>query len=169
MFCMAYPYPPHHPALPYTGKQYYFLTFCTDRKRKLFTEPEAVNLVEMQFVRAASERRFEITAYCFMPDHVHVLVHGLGDNSDCKAFIKSAKQYSGFYFKKSHQQQLWQRYGFERVIRDDSELAFTIGYIVANPVRAGLVEHPFNYPHLGSQRYTVPELLEICDYDKAWV
>jgi putative transposase len=166
---MAYPYPPHHPALSYTGKREYFLTFCTNQRRPLFTDPEAVNLVETQFLRAARERHFEITAYGFMPDHVHLLVHGLGDSSDCKAFIKSAKQYSGFCFKQSHQQQLWQRYGFERVMRDDHEVAFTIGYIVANPVRAGLVEHPSNYPHRGSQRYTVSELLEICEYDNGWV
>jgi putative transposase len=165
---MAHPYPPHHPALPYTGKQHYFLTFCTDQRTNVFIDPEAVHLVQMQFVQAARERLFEITAYCFMPDHVHLVVHGLADNSDCKAFIKSAKQYSGFYFKKSRQKRLWQRYGFERVIRDDRELAFAIGYIVANPVRAGLMEHPSNYAYLGSQRYTVSELLQICEYDKSW-
>jgi REP-associated tyrosine transposase len=132
-------------------------------------DPEAVNLVQMQIVRAARERHFEITAYCFMPDHVHLIAQGLDDRSDCKAFIKSAKQYSGFYFTQLHHQRLWERYGFERVIRDDHEWAFTIGYIVANPVRAGLVEHPSNYLHLGSQRYTVAELLEICEYDKNWV
>ena len=54
-------------------------------------------------------------------------------------------------------------------MRDENEVAFTVGYIVANPVRAGLVEHPFRYPHLGSQRYTVSELLEICEYGKGWV
>ena len=166
---MGYPYPPHHHALSYTGKQAYFLTFCTHERRPLFTNPEAVSLVGMQFLRAAGERQFEMTAYCFMPDHVHMLVHGLDDSSDCKGFIKSAKQYSGFHFKRCHLQQLWQRYGFERVMRDEGEVAFTVGYIVANPVRAGLVEHPSNYPHLGSQRYTVSELLEICEYDKGWV
>src|SRR5262245_6395864 len=123
----------------------------------------------MQFLRAAREHHLEITAYCFMPDHVHLLVHGLGDSSDCRAFIKSAKQYSGFYFNRTYHQRLWQRYGFERVMRANREVAFTIGYIVANPVRAGLVEHPSDYAHLGSHRYTVAELLAICEYDSGWV
>jgi len=65
--------------------------------------------------------------------------------------------------------QLWQRYGFERVMRDEKELAFTIGYVVANPVRAGLVDDPSEYTHLGSQRYTVHELLKICEYSNSWV
>jgi len=47
------------------------------------------------------------------------------------------------------------------------ELAQTIGYILANPVRAGLVSHPSEYPYLGSSRYSIKELLEICDYDRA--
>jgi REP element-mobilizing transposase RayT len=117
-----------------------------------------------QFLRAANERGFEITAYCFMPDHVHLTVHGLAERANCKAFIKSAKQYSGYYFKQSHDNRLWQRYGFERVIRDHTELALTIGYIVGNPVRAGLVGHPAQHPYLGSQRYTVAALLEISGY-----
>ena len=73
---------------------------------------------------------------------------------------------SGFHFKRQYDQQLWQRYGFERVIRDDLELALTIGYVVANPVRAGLVTQPTDYPHLGSTCYSVAELLEICEYSR---
>jgi REP element-mobilizing transposase RayT len=74
------------------------------------------------------------------------------------------KQYSGYYFSKAYRQQLWQRYGFERVIRDDAELAFMIGYVIGNPVRAGLVRQPSEYPHSGSERYTMQEMLEISEY-----
>jgi putative transposase len=166
---MSYPYPPHHPGLPYTGQHYYFLTFRTDQSRETFARSEAVHVVLAQFLRAAHERRFEVTAYCLMPDHVHFLVHGLADESDCKGFIKAAKQYSGYYFKQKYGERLWQRYGFERVVRDAREIAFAIGYIVANPVRSGLVEHPSDYPHLGSQRYAVSELLQMCEYSSAWI
>ena len=46
------------------------------------------------------------------------------------------------------------------------ELACTIGYIVANPVGAGLVSHPLQYAYLGSTRFEVTELLELCEYDR---
>ena len=46
------------------------------------------------------------------------------------------------------------------------ELALTIRYVIANPVRAGLVSHPSEYPYLGSFRYSIQELLEICEYDR---
>ena len=161
-FRVTHPYPPHHPHLPYTGKHYYFLTFCADRRKRVFGESETVELVLAQFLRAAADWRFEITAYCFMPDHVHALAYGLADEADCKRFIKGAKQYSAYYFRKRHGYQLWQRYGFERVLRDDTETAFVIGYIITNPVRSGLVENPSEYPYLGSQRYTIPEMLQMC-------
>jgi len=42
----------------------------------------------------------------------------------------------------------------------------TIGYVVANPVRAGLAAHPRDYPFLGSSKYTIDELLAWCEYSE---
>jgi REP element-mobilizing transposase RayT len=95
------------------------------------------------------------------------LCAGLDESSDAKVFISRAKQYSGYYFKREYGARLWQRYGYERVVRDDDELALTVGYIVGNPVRAGLVGDPSGYPFLGSERYTLPELLLMCQYGRS--
>jgi putative transposase len=163
---MPHPYPPHRGALPYVGKHHYFLTFCTNGKARFFIDAAKVDLARTQILRGASECQFALTAYCFMPDHVHLIASGTAENSDVKRMIARAKQYSGFHFKRKFGLSLWQRYGFERVIRDDMELACTIGYIVANPVRAGLASHPSLYPHLGSTQFSVAELLEICEYGR---
>ena len=93
-----------------------------------------------------------------MPDHVHLLIRGTDDRSDCRAFIKAAKQYSGFYFKQKCVKKLWQRFGHERVLRDAVERATTIRYILDNPVNAGLSNSAAEYPWLGSECYTVAEL-----------
>jgi len=164
---MAHPYPPHWQHCSYVGRLDYSLTYVTDARQAVFTNPAAVDGVREQILRAASENQFEETAYCFMPDHLHLIVTGKTDQSDCKVFIKAAKQYSSYQWKQRHSQRLWGRYGHDRVIRDDWELAMTIGYIVANPVRAGLVAHPREYPFLGSSRYTVDELLAWCEYSDA--
>jgi REP element-mobilizing transposase RayT len=120
---MVHPYPPHHDDLPYVGKYHYSLTFCTDGERPAFANGRAVELVLAQFLRAAGERRYDLTAYCFMPDHMHLIASGLSDDSDLKWFVAAAKQYSGYYFKSEFRLSLWQRYGFERFIRDEMELA----------------------------------------------
>ena len=42
-----------------------------------------------------------------------------------------------------------------------AEEAATIRYIIDNPVRAGLVKHPAEYPFTGSMRYTMEELEQL--------
>jgi REP element-mobilizing transposase RayT len=61
-----------------------------------------------------------------MPDHAHLLVEGLDASSDCLAFVNAAKQYSGYYFAQQTGPTLWQRYGYERVVRDDAEKSQTL-------------------------------------------
>jgi REP element-mobilizing transposase RayT len=85
-----HPYPPHLASFDYLGKYTYFLTFNTFDRTPILAQDEPIGLVKAQFLRAAHEHRFELTAYCFMPDHVHLLVRGVEDDSDCRAFIKAA-------------------------------------------------------------------------------
>ncbi len=98
-----------------------------------------------------------------MPDHLHMVVRALDDESDCRRFIVLAKQYSGFIYRRKRQQRLWSRYGYERVIRDEIERALTIRYILENPVKAALVLRVSDYPFVGSASYTLAELMEIAE------
>jgi putative transposase len=156
---MAHPYPPRWSRCDYIGRHRYFLTFCTDGRRATFTDAGTVSLVLAQFLRAARQHGFEITAYCFMPDHVHLLIAGLTDRSDARAFIRAAKQYSGYSFSQATRRRLWQRYGYERLVRSDEERALKIRYMLANPIVSGLARESEEYPFLGSERYTIAELL----------
>ena len=144
----------------YAGKYRYALVFRVADDCDFFTESSNVQLVLTQILRAATEKEFEVTAYCFMPDHVHLLVEGLSDTADCKAFIRAAKQYSGYYFAQQQHRKLWQRYCYEHVLRDDFERATTIRYILDNPVTAGLSKRPVDYAFTGSSRYSLEELIQ---------
>jgi putative transposase len=165
---MPHPYPPHWTAFSYVGRYSYSLTFVTHARRALFTDADTVNVVLAQILRAATEKHFDVIAYCFMPDHLHLVVEGRAGDADCKALIKSAKQYSGYYYSRAHDgQRLWERYGHDRVLRDHMELGMTLRYVVANPVLGGLTMHPRDYPFLGSQRCSIEELLQWCEYSQA--
>jgi putative transposase len=118
--------------LSYLGCQRYSLTFCTDWKRKWFENADAVALVLSQFLRVADKEGFSILTYCFMPDHVHLLVEGLRDDSDAR---------------KLH------------VLRDDEDVKVVARYILENPVRAGLAKTVLAYPFVGSQVYDLKELV----------
>jgi len=153
-------YPHHLPAFSYVGIYRYFLTFCTDQRAKRFTDSAVVELVTTQFVRAAGDERFAIIAACVMSDHVHLLVEGQDDDADLKKFIARAKQFSGFEFAKRDEGRLWQRYGYEHVLRDEENTRGVAAYILENPVRAGLAETVEDYPHFFSSLHTREELIE---------
>ena len=142
--------PGHLKGFNYVGFHRYSLTFCTNQRRRLFTEPAVVDLVAAQLLRAANEQKFAVIAYCFMPDHLHLLIEGTCDDSDGRRFIKSFKQYSGYYYSQTRHDTLWQRYGLEHVLRDDETTIEVVKYILANPVRAGLAAAVEDYPFVGS-------------------
>ena len=141
-------YPTHLKAFDYIGLHRYFLTFCTDYRQRFFVEKSKVELTLTQILRAATETDVAVVAYCFMPDHVHLLVEGESDSSDCLAFIKKAKQYSGFYFSRANGKKLWQRYGYERIVRDDENTLDVARYVLSNPIRSGLVADLRSIPSL---------------------
>lgn len=106
---------------------------------------------------------FELLTYCFMPDHLHLVAEGLSDDADCKRFIKLAKQYSGYYYSQRYDRaRLWQRYSHDTIAWDLADVVRMVRYVVANPVKAGLVATAEDYPFLGSQRWSKAELLEWC-------
>ena len=149
------------PGFAYRGCHRYFLAYGTLSRTRVFVTRDAVARVSAQFLRAASEQRFEILTYCFMPDHVHLLVEGLDDTSDAKVFFARSKQYSGFHYKARTGCRLWQRDSFERVLRDNEGSLAVSRYILANPVRAGLVARPLDYPFSGSFSWDRQALLDL--------
>jgi putative transposase len=151
----------------YRGCHQYFLTFCTRDRRHLFVLADCVAVTYLQFLRAAEGSGMSVLAYCFMPDHVHLLVEGVADDADGRLFVARAKQLSGFHFKRQFGVPLWQPFGFERTLRPDECALRVAKYILENPVRAGLVTQVRDYPFLGSNVYSVEEILEVRGFSRA--
>lgn len=151
------------PRFDYLGPHRYFITYAAFRGEARFTSRDIVTLVTSQFLRACDETAFEIVTYCFMPDHVHLLIHGLESRANCKRFISKSKQYSGFQFKARYGQALWQRDAWESVLNSDDECRNVARYILANPVRAKLAERPHDYPYSGSFAWDAQALLLMMD------
>lgn len=152
--------PGHLKGFDYLGSHCYFLTFCTFNRLELLTNVDRVDLVLRQFLRAAREQGGQFLVYTFMPDHAHLLIEMQSDESDGLAFISRAKQYSGYYYKQKYGERLWQRYGYERVLRNDEDSMTVARYILNNPVRKGLVDRAEDYPFSGSEKYTVQQILD---------
>lgn len=158
--------PPRLAPPNYVGVKQHFLTICTEKRYPFFLEAAVVSLVCEQILRAATEQQFEITAYCFMPDHLHALVTGREERSDLCRFVGLAKQRSGFTFGRTNPRRLWQEGYYDRILRSDESLFDVVRYVVTNPLRAGLVERLVDYPFWGSAVYAREEIVDFISRER---
>ncbi len=132
----------------YRGAWVFSVTVNTLHRTYVFVDSTEVNMCETLLVASAQRHGFALLAYCFMPDHLHVLVEGSAE-SDLTLFMKDFKQGTSFDYKQRCGKQLWQRSYYDHVIRNDEDEEAAFAYILENPVQAGLVENFDAYPYTG--------------------
>jgi len=145
-----YPKRPRVKAFLYRGQFAYFITVCTSLKKRLFVSGESFKLVFEHLKLTSNEEGFGVYAYCFMPDHFHLLLVAEDKTADLNKFIKIFKQKSAFYYKKEFGEKLWQPSFYDHVLRKRESLNKIAEYILYNPVRKKLVNDYKEYPYLGS-------------------
>jgi len=136
----------------YLGAARYSLTFCCKGRTPWLSQHDVAGMVRDQLLRTAADHHFAIHAYCLMPDHVHVLCEGTDDEADLLEFVRLFKQRTAYLFKR--------KTGFfDRHLRADEDLLQAIRYVLANPVRAGLVDRVEAWPHVGGTTLPLEEIL----------
>ncbi len=151
-------HPPRINGFPYRGLHRCFLTFCTEERRTVFVSVDVVELVLSQFRQSAANEDMSITAFCFMRDHVHLLVTARTEGSDMRRFAADAKQRTAYNHSRLKGERLWQRGYYDHVLRDDESALAVIKYIVSNPVRAGFTRVLGEYPFCGSDEFSLEEI-----------
>ena len=81
-------------------------------------------------------------AFVIMPDHIHWLIQ-LSDKVTLQQVIRSMKSQTAKMVGKP----IWQAGYYDHAIRKDEDVANIARYIIANPIRAGLVKKVGDYPH----------------------
>jgi putative transposase len=142
----------------YIGKRTFFITINTFQKRQYFVGSQTVASLVLYLKKVSEEKFFDVITYCFMPNHLHLLVQGKHNASNLLQYIKLYKQHTGFRFTKIHKQELWATSFYDHVLREE-ETVKTVGrYVLLNPVRAGIVADMRSYPFNGSFVYDLEEL-----------
>jgi len=134
----------------YRGSWRYSLTICVYGRRCAFVDKQLVTSVLSQIRDAAASNEFQLLAYCFMPDHVHLVVEGRSDSADLERFVQAWKQKTGFDYSRATGSRLWQVGYFDHVLRSDESTERHVEYVLGNPVRAGLALTVGEYPFAGS-------------------
>ncbi len=138
---------------PYRGQYRYFITIrCHNQNTHFDNSSFAMNVLDI-LRDTANQKAFSIWAYCFMPDHLHLLIEGISDESDMQSFISLFKQKTGFWFRQHRDDRLWQENYYEHVLRTNEDTLRIARYIFENPVRKGLVSDFTDYPHSGSFKF----------------
>jgi putative transposase len=124
----------------------------------VFTDAALVSALLEQISRAAGDCHFAVLAYCFMPDHLHLLVAGTSEHSALPEFARTLKQLAGFAYRRRSSNTLWQKSYFDRVLRDTDSTEAVARYIFLNPITAGLCGNAREYPIAGSLVWSDDEI-----------
>ena len=109
--------------------------------------------------RAAKTHNCTVPIYTLMPDHMHVLMLGADETSRPKDAMDNFKLLSGRWFY-SHRRDLhWHHDFHDHIVRWSEGWRTQARYIALNPCRAGLAEHPEQYPYTGSIGYDLKDII----------
>jgi REP element-mobilizing transposase RayT len=142
-----------HHRLPEEYYRGYRIVSFTCRVRdcaKPFTITDIFFRFEEMLLEAIEKHRCDAFVYLFMPDHAHLL---LAPQDDCGEVLKAMrlfKQKSGFWLSKHRRNVKWQKDFYDHILRHEEDIEKHVRYILANPIRAGLVEDWKEYTFRGS-------------------
>ena len=127
----------------------YFVTFCT-HERKRFLAKDEVHTAFVLFAKHAEETfNVAVGRYVIMPDHVHLFVRG-DYNFRLGPWIGALKQALAKAAMLSRAKgQIWKEGFFDHLLRSDESYSQKWNYVRDNPVRAGLVKSPADWPYQG--------------------
>ncbi|OAI11230.1 transposase [Methylomonas koyamae] len=125
----------------------YHITICTENRQPWFKDFACGRVVVNQMHQIDPQQLLSSLAWVLMPDHLHWLLQ-LGQQQSLSHVIKLLKGRSAAAVNQHLQRQgsLWQRGFYDHALRRDEDLQQVARYIIANPLRAGLVEKIGDYP-----------------------
>ena len=122
--------------------QIYHVTVTTQYRQPVFIDLGHARTVIRVMQRAAERTLSSSLCFVLMPDHLHWLIQ-LGEATTLPTLMRMMKSIS------AHQvgRPIWQAGYHDRAIRAETDVRAVARYIVANPLRAGLVARVGDYPH----------------------
>ena len=135
----------HRLAQIYINQPLYFVTFATRERKSISSLDRAQAALEQYGQRAITMCNVALGRYVIMPDHVHLFVRG-GTDFKLSLWISGLKRALSVAVESP---KLWQPGFLDHILRSDESYADKWLYVRENPVRAGLVQTPDDWPHQG--------------------
>ena len=128
--------------------QIYLVTTVTYKRMRLFNDFCLGRMVVHELMQNARLGSAETLAFVIMPDHMHWLFV-LGPGYSLSNVVSGLKSYSARSINNKLSQPgilVWQRGFHDHAFRREEDIKHTARYVVANPLRAGLVRRIGGYP-----------------------
>lgn len=125
----------------------YLLTAVTHERQAVFQDWRLARLLVREMRRLHETGAVDSLAWVVMPDHLHWLI-GLG-KMPLPQLMQNVKSRSAIALNKASGrsgEKLWQKGFHDHAVRAEEDLASVARYVVANPLRAGLVKRIGDYP-----------------------
>ena len=127
--------------------QVYLLTTTTHRRRRLFAEPACARTACRVIHSASTWGDAHLLAWVLMPDHWHGLVE-LGNEPLAQGMNRfKANVTRALHSTWGVRGPIWGRSFHDHALRADEDVLHAARYVVANPMRTGLVKHVLDYPY----------------------
>src|SRR5687768_9442035 len=84
----------------YVGAYAYHVELTVQRRRPVLAEATWTGSGAKSLSDVAAVTEFDVLVYCFMPDHLHLLVESLKDHANLLKFVQRFKQLTSFEYKK---------------------------------------------------------------------
>ena len=121
-------------------------TVVTHERVPLLVHPRDVaGALDQDLGRGSTDGHATVLVACFMPDHVHLLLRLDGKGRSLSSYVNVWKGLWTRRLALRGEADLWQRTFFDHWMRHGEDLEYA-RYIVANPVRRGLVSKWEDYP-----------------------
>lgn len=122
--------------------QIYHITFTAIDRIPIFNDFVKARTLINIFKQSDQLQHTATLAFVIMPDHIHWLMQLTGSQS-LSNVVKVIKSKASVQLG----QPIWQAGYYDHAIRKDEDIQTIARYIVANPIRAGLVNKVGDYPH----------------------
>jgi putative transposase len=118
-----------------------------NNRQVIFAVEQDYQFFRDAIVEAAGRFGLAIHAYVWMTNHIHLLATPTQTDSISKTFQSAGRKYVQ-YFNFTHRRSgtLWEGRYRATVVDTESYLLKVMRYIEMNPVRAGMVSYPRDYP-----------------------
>ncbi|HTL67601.1 MAG TPA: transposase [Lacunisphaera sp.] len=125
------------------GAPIFFITICATRRQiNQFCQPTMASVILGAARRYHKLGRWHALVFLLMPDHLHALV-SFPKAGSMDLVVRSWKHYLATQHRVA-----WQRDYFDHRLRNDESHEAKVNYIRNNPVRAGLVAKPEDWPYV---------------------